>query len=185
MANGALSGGRAVGAFYGGRAVTSFRSGAAASSITTDVSTWPRSGACGPPVQCCCKGSWNIGPGERLPLIVAWSPLINSVPGYTLSDVSSASLMDMNAQPIVPADPEIIKVTSGKAGVDETELDNEDVSDQITISPTFVTTQAIIEVSPKASVGKMYRLNICVMARDCEGHDIRMCDCYVISIAQC
>jgi hypothetical protein len=185
MVNGTLIGGRSLSTFYGGRAVQSFRSGAAASVLpASDFSTWPRTGACGPPVQCCCKGPFNIGPGETLPLIVQWSPIINSVPDYRLSRVTRASLWDMNANPVVPADPSIIRLTPDGISNDEEESDNEDVADQITIEPPWFTT-ALVRVAKGAIIGRQYRLNICVALRDCRPRELEICDCYVIVIAEC
>ena len=106
MANGTLLGGRAVDTLSGGRAV-------ATSWASNDVG-WPRTGAMCAPVQpCCCKGPWEIGLGETLPVSMLWQRWIDSVPGYTLNKVTEASLLDVNVNPERPADPEIIKLVTG------------------------------------------------------------------------
>jgi len=144
---------------------------------------WPRSPAlCAPQAQCCCKGPWQIGPGERQPLFMDLTNWINGVPGYNLNAVESASLWDMNKAPPAVADPDVIKVISG---LDDSETpDNEHAEDFISISPPCAA-QAVIEAAPDARIGSQYKLDICFIARDCDGRKIRLCDCIVITIAEC
>ena len=149
---------------------------------------WPRFGAlCSPPVVCCCKGPWNIAPGERQPLTMTWDAWLQSVPGYSLVGVASASLWRMTGVPSPEiADPTMIKVVSGISGKDPEEPDNSDVADLIGMLPQLNGTQTLIEVAPDAPLGQQFKLDMCIEACEgCRGREIRMCDCFVIVIQEC
>jgi hypothetical protein len=135
------------------------------------------------PIQCCCKGPWSIGPGERLPLVMDWSRWLASVPGYNLSSVASAALMDMTVNPPVPANATEIKVVSGM-GDDPEPPDNGNAAALVGLIPP-VGTQTLFEVDSNTPIGKQYRFNIAVTARDCDGRKITMQDCVMVVIAQC
>jgi len=186
MANGGpMTGGRTVSAMYGGRPVRAFALGNEDAMASLQPNIWPRpSGVCAPVRRCCCKGPWNIGPGEALPLSIVWSPFIDSLSGYVLHSVAVAELLDMHTTPPQPADPEMIKITTGIAADDPEDPDNSDVADLIAIIPP-VATQAIIEVGEDTPINRQFRLNIAVNARDCDGHVITLRDCFVIVIAEC
>lgn len=135
------------------------------------------------PVQCCCKGPWSIGPGETQPLVLEWSRWLGSVPGYNLNAVTAAALMDMTVNPPVPANAAEIKIVSGM-GDDPVPPDNANAAALAgLIPPNF--TQTLIEVGPDTAIGKQYRFNIAVTARDCDGRKITMQDCVMVVIAQC
>jgi hypothetical protein len=135
------------------------------------------------PIQCCCKGPWNIGPGETLPMVLDWSRWLASVPGYNINEVKSAALMDMTVNPPVPADAAVIKIVSGM-GDDPDPPDNNDAADLVGLIPPTAT-QALFEVAPDAAIGKQFRFNIAVTARDCDGRKITMQDCVMVVVAQC
>lgn len=135
------------------------------------------------PIQCCCKGPWSIGPGETLPMVLDWSRWLASVPGYNLNAVTSAALMDMTVNPPVAANPDEIKIVSGM-GTDPDPPDNGDAADLVGLIPPTAT-QALFEVAPATAIGKQYRFNIAVTARDCDGRKITMQDCVMVVVAQC
>ena len=77
---------------------------------------WPRTGAmCAPLIQCCCKGPWTIAPGEVQSLLMNWRAWLTSesVQGFNLYEVYSASLWDMGKSAPQIANPAVIKITSG------------------------------------------------------------------------
>jgi hypothetical protein len=135
------------------------------------------------PVQCCCKGPWSIGPGETLPMLLDWSRWLASVPGYNLNAVASAALLDMNVNPPAPANPAEIAVVSGQ-GDDPDPPDNSDVAELVSLMPPTVT-QALFSVGADTAIGRMYRFNIAVTARDCDGRKITMQDCVMVVVQQC
>jgi len=179
MANSStIAGGRPVSVLNGGRSVATVVTSWASNEVG-----WPRTGAMCAPVQpCCCKGPWEIGPGETLPLTMLWQRWIDSVPGYTLNKVTEASLLDVNVNPERPADPDVIKLVSGTD--DDEEADNEDATDFVGIIPPYLT-HTLVAVSPDARIGQQFRFNLAVTARDCDGRKITMRDCVVIVIAEC
>lgn len=173
--------GRATNSIYTGRATPAIPAGAYAFPRGA-VAGWPSQGLCAPPVQCCCKGPVNIAPGEIQSLVMQWATWLDSVPGYALNAVASASLWDMTTSPPQPANPDVIKVVSG-GGADE-EPDNSEVKSLVGLIPPYGT-QVLIEASADAEIGAQYKLEICLVARDCDGRKIRQCDCVVIVIAEC
>lgn len=144
---------------------------------------WPRGGMCTPPVQCCCKGPWNLAPGDIQPLAIDWSQWLTSVPDYRLKAVLEASLIDMGERPPVPADADVIKIVSGM-GDDPDPPDNADAGKLVNVVPPYHT-HVLLEAARDAEVGSLYRLNICVQAMDCDGRKLRHCDCVVVAIAEC
>lgn len=153
---------------------------------------WGRSGGmCAPVTQCCCQGPINVAPGEIKSILLNWSPWIDDNPGYNLAKVASARLDDMTQGRPRPADPDVIKVTTGIPGEDPPVIDNADVASLVRVIPgnqaagTAPGTQTIIDVSEDAQIGDQYKLTVCMWARDCNGSLIRQCDCVVLNIAEC
>src|SRR5262245_1194497 len=193
---GVMSAGRSANTIMGGRAVNGITAAAAPGAFRSDNGGmagyvdwrwvgWPRTGAmCAPIVQCCCKGPWSLAPGEIQPLIIDWSRWIASLPGYVANCIDTASLWDMTLAVPAPADPAIIKMTSGQESADPDPPDNSDVADLISLVPPSAV-QVLISASEQAKIGAQYRLSLCLSARDCDGRRIRMCDCVVITIAEC
>jgi hypothetical protein len=184
MANGGtIYAGRAPAMLYGGRSVSSL------SASMQSLASWSRGhGLCVPTVQCCCKGPWTIAPGEQLALTITWANWLadpnGGPPLYFMNKVDEASLYDMTSGRPTPADPEEIRVVTGIAADDPDEFDNADVADLINLRPPFAT-EVFILASKDARIGSQYRLSMCVLARDCEGRLQRMCDCFVITVAEC
>jgi hypothetical protein len=116
-------------------------------------------------------------------MVLDWSRWLASVPGYNLNAVTSAALLDMNVNPPAPANPDEIAVVSGQ-GDDPEPPDNSDTADLIALQPPTVT-QALFAVAPETPVGRMYRFNIAVTARDCDGRKITMQDCVMVVVQQC
>lgn len=224
MANGII-GGRSNQTIYGGRAVGRVGGplpglpapgwsgpGMPPTFWPNGMVGWPRAGSmCQPLVQCCCLGPWSLAPGEVQPLVWDWSSWINSegVQGYTIVSVASASLTDPS-NGFAPADPNIIKVTTGipapvlaalrrkarkkrdATGVEtfeddgEEENPNEDATDYVSLLPQNNGIQVLIEASPDARLGAQFKLDACLTACDgCGGRLIRQCGCVVITIAEC
>src|SRR5215471_6117480 len=138
---------------------------------------WPRPASCLPPVQCCCGGPWILPPGEAQPLIMDWSGWLAKVPGFNLNMVESASLWDMSKAPPVIADPAKIKLLSGTD--DDETPDNDDGAHFVSLIPPCAG-QVLVEAAPNLAIGGQYKLDLCVVARDCDGRRIRKCDCVVI-----
>lgn len=173
--------GRAVPSIYAGRAVPTTYAGQSGAM----PAIWPRTnGMCAPVVSCCCKGPLNVGPGEMQVFPISWATWLSSIPDYKISAIASASLWDMMESPPVPADPAIVKVTSGVPGVDPVPVDNANVAGLISFIPPLGM-QVAIEAGLGARIGDQFKLNVCVTARDCDGRTARQCDCFVIVISDC
>lgn len=173
--------GRPMPTIYGGRPMPTVLAGASAPM----PAIWPRTnGMCAAVVACCCKGPINVGPGEIATFSINWAPWLNTIPGYKVHAIASASLFDMMESPPVPPDPTIIKVTTSVPGADPVPVDNADVASLISLIPPFGT-QVAIEAGLSARIGDQYKLNICITARDCDGRTSRQCDCFVIVISDC
>lgn len=187
MPNGnTLYAGRATGSIFAGRATPALMAGTAADVAAFPRGAtmgWPSQGICSPIQQCCCKGPVMIAPGEVRSITLNWGTWIDSVPGYQVNKIDSLSLIDVSLTPPQPADPDIIKVVSGK-GDDPDPPDNGDAADLAGLIPPYGT-QVLIEVGATARIGAQYKLNICMIARDCDGRKIRQCDCVVITVAEC
>jgi hypothetical protein len=128
------------------------------------------------PIQPCPCHPWSIAPGDTQPLYVDWSGWLASVPGYALNAVESAELLDLNVNPPVPADPDEIALVSG--------LD----VDPVPSTPGFTNivgtaTENIVKAGADVPVGKAYRMNISVCARDCFGRKIVTSDCVFINVS--
>jgi|GEM_PF-2123424 len=178
--NGPISIGRPVGGLAAGRAVGPL------------VGSWAGGGFCPPVPQCCCVGPWTIKPGETQPLVLQWQRWIDSVPGYIVNKVTSADLYDMTVNPPGPADPELIWLetdaedenSDSNGGNDDIDNPNVDVAGAINIQPPYVT-HTRVSVALEAPIGKQFRLNLAVTARDCDGRKITMRDCVVIVVSEC
>lgn len=179
--------GRAAGNVYMGRAAPTLSMGTWSSPAPTLYNGYwsgqRMHGMCAPVLECCCAGPVNVAPGAVRPVIMNWGRWIESLPEYSLEEVVSASLIDMRLAPPAPADPDIIKVVTGKEN-DGTTPDNEDAHGFIDVLPPYGTL-ALIEASRDAQIGHQYKLDICVTARNCRGRVLRECGCVVITIAEC
>jgi len=96
------------------------------------------------------------------------------VPGYSLNAIESAELLDLNVNPPVPADPAEMALVSGM-----------DVDPAVS-NPGFTNivgtaTENIVQAGADVPVGRAYRLNIAVAARDCNGRKIVAQDCVFIN----
>jgi hypothetical protein len=129
-----------------------------------------------PPVNPCPCHPWSIAPGDQQPLLIDWAGWLASVPGYTLNSVVGAELLDLNVNPPAPADPNEIALVSG-LDVDPTPG-----------TPGFThivgtATENLILAGADVPVGRAYRLNLSVAARDCFGRKIRT-SCIFITTSQ-
>lgn len=130
------------------------------------------------PVQCCCD-EWTTAPGLTLPLFIDWSIWLASLPGFKLTEVAAAELSKI-ANPVVPAPPEELDLVSGKtpppspAPPGFTEL----------LSNGTVTLN-IVQAGAAVPVGNLYRLDLTVNARDCDGRVIVLKYCVTIYIVAC
>ena len=132
-------------------------------------------------------------------MILDWSRWLASVPGYNLNAVASATLMDMTVTPpSIANESEICIVTGMEPDVRINPLSDPIATPQIAIDPSRnahgdvatailppVATQTLFKVGDKTAIGKQYRFNISVTARDCDGRRITQTDCVMVVIAQC
>jgi len=174
------------GTIYAGRTVAQLSAGRPVAALTASPTNgaWinpPRAAMCAGVQQCCCKGPWNIGPGETLPLALDWSPWLASVPGFNLSEVAEASITDMTVNPPAAPEAEIIKLVLSR---NDDEPDNTDVADLIRIFPPSATI-ANVAVGLDARIGAQFRLDMAMTAKDCAGESITMRDCFVIVVREC
>jgi hypothetical protein len=116
-------------------------------------------------------------------MVLDWSRFLASVPGYNLNAVMSAALLDMNVNPPVPANPAEIAIVSGQ-GDDPDPPDNSDAAELVSLMPPQFT-QAMFQVGADTPIGRMYRFNIAVTARDCDGRKATMQDCVIVVVQQC
>jgi hypothetical protein len=128
------------------------------------------------PISPCPCHPWSLAPGDTQPLFVDWSGWLASVPGYTRNAVVGAELLDLNVNPPAPANPEEMALVSG--------LD----VDPVPSTPGFTnivgtTTENLVKASADVPVGRAYRLNLSVAARDCSGRKIKTSDCIFITTA--
>jgi len=111
-----------------------------------------------------------------------WSGWLSKVQGFNLSMVESASLWDMSKAPPVIADHAKIRLLSGMD--DDETSDNDDAAHFVSLVPPCAA-MVLVEASPDAVISTQYKLDVCLIARDCDGRRIRKCDCVVITIAEC
>jgi hypothetical protein len=98
------------------------------------------------------------------------------VPGYFLNAVVGAELLDLNVNPPAPADPEEMALVSGL----------EPPPPQTSPGWTSIVgtaTENLVKAGADVPVGKAYRLNLSVAARDCNGRKIKTSDCIFITTA--
>jgi hypothetical protein len=128
------------------------------------------------PNPCPCH-PWSIRPGDQQPLLVDWAGWLASVPGYSLNSVVDAELLDLKVNPPAPADPDELALVSG--------LDVDPPSGNPGFTKIVGTaTENLIRAGTDVPVGRAYRLNLAVAARDCMGRKIRTSDCIFITTSQ-
>lgn len=175
--------GRSSGTIYAGRASAPVTVGQLqVPSISAPL--WRSGGACLPIPQCCCKGPVTIAPGETALIPLNWATWVDSTQ-YNIYSVDEATLYDMSESPPVPADPDVIKITTGINGSDPAVVDNADAADLVKVIPPYGT-NLMISVARDAVIGKQYKLTVCVLAcSGCDPGKLRQCDCVVITVAEC
>lgn len=177
--------GRSSGTIYAGRASAPITVGQLqVPSITAPA--WRAGGACLPIPQCCCKGPVTVSPGETRLIMLNWASEVDSTePPFAVYSVDEASLYDMSESPPVPANPDVIKISTGIGGTDPPVIDNSDAASLVKIRPPYGT-NLMITVAPDAMIGKQYKLTICVLAcSGCDPGKSRWCDCVVLRVAEC
>lgn len=174
------------GTIYAGRATPPMLVGRATGPLSVGAEDWSsmvmNRGACAPIQRCCCAGPISVAPGEIRSVVLNWATWLDSVPGFQVNAVDEATLFDMTVNPPAPADPAKIKVVFDRDDPDPP--DNSDVASLVQLIPPYGT-QTFVQVSDDATIGTQYRLNICLVARDCGGHPIRQCGCVVLVVAEC
>jgi len=133
---------------------------------------------CAPISGCPCL-TWLLPPCAQYPLYIDWRTWLASMPGYTLSAVESAALLDVNVNPPVPANPNDIALVSGF----DTDPDPPPTPGYTQIIGGFATGN-IVKAGPNATVGRVYRLDITVVATDACGRKAKACECVSINIVQ-
>lgn len=131
---------------------------------------------CAPISPCACH-PWQIGPGETLPLIIDWSVFLSSVPGYALHSVVAATLTNLNATPTTPADPDEIDTVPPIATAQPWTGDNPPVK-----VIGGIATEAIIEVASDVALNSVYRFDISVQLKGCDGRILVVKDCVFIQV---
>jgi len=130
---------------------------------------------CGPFTSCCTM-FWEANAGETLPLQIDWSGFVGTVPGFALTSVESAEIIDLNKNPPGPADDTDIKLVSGMQ------------TDPTNGQPGFAqiidgrATEFLVWSRPDLPGSRCYRLDICLGLIDCHGRRLQVCDCVNISI---
>lgn len=128
---------------------------------------------CAPINPCPCH-PWTIAPGDTQPLFIDWGGWLASVPGYSLNAIESAALTDLNVNPPAPADPDEMALVSG--------MDIDPPASQPGFTNIVGTaTENIVKAGADVPVGRAYRLDIAVAARDCNGRKIVAHDCVFIT----
>jgi hypothetical protein len=112
-------------------------------------------------------------------LQIDWAQTLAQQPGFFLSSVLSAELLDVNVSPPVAADPAEISLVSGM----DVDPDPPPQPGFTNISGTV--SQNMIECDEDTAIGRSYRFNIVVIARDCQGRKIKVKDCVFISVQEC
>lgn len=131
---------------------------------------------CAPINPCACH-PWQVGPGETLPLVIDWSVFLSSVPGYALHTVLSATLTNLNVTPTVPALPADIDTVPAVATAQPWTGDNPPVK-----IVNGVATEAIIKVAAGVALSSVYRFDISVQLKGCDGRVLVVKDCVFIQV---
>jgi hypothetical protein len=134
---------------------------------------------CPPPINPCPCHPWAIGPGETLPLIIDWSAWLASVPGFSLHGVASVVITDLNVSPTVPADADDIDTVPPLAGWTPPATDATAAARII----NGMASESLIKVGADVPMGRVFRYDIQVTARDCDGRLIAVSDCVFIRVA--
>jgi hypothetical protein len=131
------------------------------------------------PVDCCCQ-PWQISQGETAPLMIDFGPWLQSTGWPAINEIVEAEMLDMNvAAPFPPADEAELGLISGMT------------PDPPNSWPGFAVirngslVEFIVQAGDDVAVGRTYRLNVRVKARDCEGRAITARDCCFIYVTSC
>lgn len=133
--------------------------------------------ACAPVSPCACH-PWSIRPGEQLPLVIDWSVFLASVPGYVLNSVVEATITDLNLNPPVIVDPDLIDTVPPLATAKPWTGDNPPVrifGDSLT--------EAIVEVDADVPLNNVFRFDITVQLKGCDGRVLKVKDCVFIQVS--
>ena len=133
--------------------------------------------ACAPVSPCACH-PWSIRPGEQLPLVIDWSVFLASTPGYALHAVVEATLTDLNVNPPAPADDDQIDTVPTISTANPWAGDNPPVR---IFGQTL--TEAIIEVADDVPLNSVYRFDIAVQLKGCDGRVLKVTDCVFIQVS--
>lgn len=131
---------------------------------------------CAPISPCACH-PWQIQPGETLPLLIDWSVFLSSVPGYALHSVVAATLTDLNVNPTMPADPAQIDTVPPIATPQPWTGDNPPVK-----VVQGVATEALIHVDEDVPLSSVFRFDITVQLKGCDGRNLQVKDCVFIQV---
>lgn len=130
--------------------------------------------ACAPVSPCACH-PWSLRPGEQLPLVIDWSVFLSSVPGYALHSVVSASLTNLNTNPPGPADPDDIDTVP----TIETAMPWTGDNPPVRIYGEGLT-EAIIKLDSSVPLNNVFRFDITVQLKGCDGRVLQVSDCVFI-----
>lgn len=131
---------------------------------------------CTPDPACNCH-PWSIGSGETWPLRIDWTAWLASIPGYQMFGVPSITIENLNVSPATSADPEEIDTVPSYLG----EQVPPDVATRF-VGPMRNISETLIAVGADVQVGRLYRLNINVSAKDCDNRVVNIKDCVFIRI---
>jgi hypothetical protein len=133
---------------------------------------------CVPPTACCCE-EWTIAPGLTLPLYCDWSLTLAQLPGYKLVEVAVAALTKIG-NPNVPAPSTEIELVSGLNPPPSNPWPG-----YTEILSAGTVTLNMIDAADAVTVGNLYRLDLTVYARDCDGRTSVLKACVSIYITSC
>lgn len=126
------------------------------------------------PAACCCLDTVSIKPGEIAPIWIDWSGWLRSAAGFKLWGDVTIVLQNNNVNPIVDALPAEIDTVPSLAtpNVEHGKI----VGD---------TTKIIVSVGAATALNRIYRMNVTVQARDCDGVIIQRTECLLFRITDC
>lgn len=135
-------------------------------------------GQCLPVNPCPCV-PWAIGPGETQPLVFDWTTYLQTVPGYALYAVEEASITDLNApagQEPPPVDPAVIDTVPALATTKPWDRE----SGPVRVIDGYAT-EAIIDAT-NAPLGTVYRFDMLVSLKGCDGRVLKKRECAFLQI---
>ena len=131
---------------------------------------------CGPLSSCACLGPFEMRPGEIQPLQIDFTGYLGTVPGFNLSAIEEAEVIDLFKNPPAPAADTDIMLTSGLP------------VDPPVHQPGFVNIlegkaiEVLVWTSPDLPVGRCFRIDFLLAFVDCSGRKLNLRECMIVLI---